>query len=270
VTSVGSDNTRAGPRKVLVIDDQRTFADLLGDALNRQPGIDRVVVAYNLAYGISLVDQLDPDVVVLDVVFDGEVRDGVDAAYEIRLGHPQARIVLLTASSNAALIGRATVAGVNALLAKSGALEELLRAVRSDGTGLIVDALFLESMNAPPAPDPSAPELTRRESDVLALLALGMDARAISTQLDISLNTCRSYIKTLLGKLHAHSQLEAVAIARRLGLLARLGEEHDAKATSSTHNGAPPDGHRRPGAQHAARVDRGGAGGAVPASRHLK
>ena len=52
---------------------------------------------------------------------------------------------------------------------------------------------------------------------MLALLTVGLDARAIADQLGISLNTCRGYVKTLLHKLDAHSQLEAVAVARRLG-----------------------------------------------------
>jgi len=51
------------------------------------------------------------------------------------------------------------------------------------------------------------------------MLSVGLDTRAIATQLGISLNTCRGYVKTLLGKLNAHSQLEAVAIARRDGLV---------------------------------------------------
>jgi DNA-binding NarL/FixJ family response regulator len=54
---------------------------------------------------------------------------------------------------------------------------------------------------------------------VLELLAEGRDARAIARRLDISLNTCRGYVRSLLMKLNAHSQLEAVAIAKRNGLL---------------------------------------------------
>jgi DNA-binding CsgD family transcriptional regulator len=63
------------------------------------------------------------------------------------------------------------------------------------------------------------PPLSRRENDVLRMLSLGMDARAIAEHLGISVNTCRGYVKSLLAKLGAHSQLEAVAIANRRGLI---------------------------------------------------
>ena len=55
------------------------------------------------------------------------------------------------------------------------------------------------------------------------MLGDGLDAQGIARRLGISLNTCRGYVKTLLFKLNAHSQLEAVAVARRLGLIGDRG-----------------------------------------------
>jgi DNA-binding NarL/FixJ family response regulator len=71
------------------------------------------------------------------------------------------------------------------------------------------------------AADPTAIDtpLSPREQDVLAMLALGLRTGAIAEHLGISKNTCRGYVKSLLWKLDAHSQLEAVAIARRQGLM---------------------------------------------------
>ena len=63
------------------------------------------------------------------------------------------------------------------------------------------------------------PSLTRRECEVLYMLADGLDARAIAHNLGISVNTCRGYLKNLLLKLDAHSQLEAVVIATNYGLV---------------------------------------------------
>jgi DNA-binding CsgD family transcriptional regulator len=71
------------------------------------------------------------------------------------------------------------------------------------------------------APAADVPALTHREADVLALMGQGMDPHAIAKELGISLNTCRGYQKTLMAKLGAHSQLEAVVIGTRKGLLAR-------------------------------------------------
>jgi DNA-binding CsgD family transcriptional regulator len=72
---------------------------------------------------------------------------------------------------------------------------------------------------AEPAEVPERPRLSQRELDVVGMLSLGMDTRSISDHLGISLHTCRGYVKSLLVKLDAHSQLEAVATARRHGLL---------------------------------------------------
>jgi DNA-binding NarL/FixJ family response regulator len=68
-------------------------------------------------------------------------------------------------------------------------------------------------------PTPRRPPLTQREQEVLQMLAAGLEARMIAQEIGISLNTCRGYVKSLLAKLGAHSQLEAVAIAMRHGLI---------------------------------------------------
>lgn len=209
---------QGGARTVLVVDDQRTFADLLRGALDAQPDLRVPMVAYDLASGLAMLDQHRPDVVILDLHFEGEHRDGLDAAHEIRVRHPHTRVVLLSGMADPTIVARAAAAGVSAVLAKNGSVDDVLTAVRNAGTGFMVDPALLHEMVARRDETP-APSLTPRESDVLAMLALGMDARAISEHLDISLHTCRSYIKSLLGKFDAHSQLECVATARRLGLL---------------------------------------------------
>ena len=209
---------RAGARSVLVVDDQRTFADLLSGALAAQPDLQALGPGYDLATGWGLLEEHRPEVLVLDMHFDGDSRDGIDFCFDVRLHHPSTRVVLLSGTCDPSIVGRAGIAGASAVMAKHGSVEDLLRAVRGDGTGFWIDPLLLREAVAADT-DVHTPALTRRESDVLAMLALGMDARSISGTLDISLNTCRSYIKALLGKFSAHSQLECVAAARRMGLL---------------------------------------------------
>ena len=86
--------------------------------------------------------------------------------------------------------------------------------------GLLVHPTLLRSITGATedAGWPDTP-LSPRERDVLAMLALGLRTGAIADHLGISKNTCRGYVKSLLWKLDAHSQLEAVAIARRQGLM---------------------------------------------------
>ncbi len=209
----------AGYRTIAVIDDQRTFADLLVMALSREPDLDCVGAAYRLDEGLALVMQRRPDVVVLDVQFEGDDRDGVVAAAAITAAHPQTRVVLLTARADADLMRRAADAGVCSLLLKDGSLPELLRAVRTARPGgLVVHPTLLRSLITEERTRTPIPSLSRREKDVLSMMLTGMDARGIAGHLGISVNTCRGYVKSLMRKLNAHSQLEAVAIARRHGL----------------------------------------------------
>jgi DNA-binding NarL/FixJ family response regulator len=130
-------------------------------------------------------------------------------------------VVVLTAHATQDLLERAGAAGACCLLPKDGALSDMLNALRtSRRDGLVVHPMLLKSLvGSRRKPLPYLPPLTAREADVLQMLAEGLDARAISRRLDISLNTCRGYVRGVLGKLDAHSQLEAVAIAKRHGLV---------------------------------------------------
>jgi DNA-binding CsgD family transcriptional regulator len=72
---------------------------------------------------------------------------------------------------------------------------------------------------ARPAVSALANSLTEREAEVLGCLSQGLDPQTISRRLGISVHTCRGHVKSILGKLEAHSQLEAVVKAMRLGLV---------------------------------------------------
>lgn len=205
---------------VVVVDDHRTFADLLALALESEPDLNCVGTAETVTEGLALVEALRPDIVVMDVQIGDE--DGIAATAQLAERHPGTRVVILTAHADRAVLNRASDAGACALLPKDGSLAEMLSALRTARQGgLVVHPRLLRRIvaTARPVGDGYVPPLTRREQQVLELMAEGLDARAISRQLEISLHTCRGYIKNLLLKLEAHSQLEAVAVASRNGLV---------------------------------------------------
>jgi DNA-binding NarL/FixJ family response regulator len=206
---------KQGVVRVLVVDDHQTLADLLEVALSGQPELACVGVATDLDAAVRLVDSLRPDVVVLDVHFAGDARDGVSVTAEITARHPATRVVLLTGAPTRDVLRRAAAAGACSVVAKDGSLDELLQAVRAARTGgMVVPPEMLRRLLVEPQRRTPQPRLTRREADVLARMERGVDTRGIARELGISVNTCRGYVKSLLGKLNAHSQLEAVAIAR--------------------------------------------------------
>jgi DNA-binding NarL/FixJ family response regulator len=204
---------------ILVVDDQTTFSDLLAMALNAEPDFTCVGTAPSVAKALAMVEELRPDLVLMDVrLGDG---DGVTATAELTRLYPQIRVVVLTAHTDTALMQRAADAGACCLLPKDGSLPDMLEALRTARRGgLVVHPALLKSLIATQPPKPGyLPPLSRRERDVLRMLADGSDAKTIAKDLGIAVNTCRGYVKSLLLKLNAHSQLEAVVIATNHGLV---------------------------------------------------
>lgn len=205
------------PRRVVVVDDHRTFVELLQFALESSPAMSCVGVAYTPDDGLEVIAEHHPQLVVMDYEFPGSVRDGIQATAVITARFPEVLVVLLTGHADGDLLHRAAAAGANALLPKDGSLPDLLHALESVGPGvLMVHPSLLNNSVPSQQHDP----LSAREHDVLAMLAIGLGAQDIADQLGISKNTCRGYIKSLLWKLDAHTQLEAVANARKMGLVA--------------------------------------------------
>jgi DNA-binding NarL/FixJ family response regulator len=204
----------------VVVDDHTTFSDLLALALAAEPDLECVATASTAAEGISIVEAVRPDVVVMDVHLGAD--DGIDTTATLVARNPRLKVVVLTAHADREVLRRVSDAGACALLPKDGSLPEVLAALRNARVGgLVVHPRLLRHIvsSAAPARQTHLSPLTRRENEVLQLLAEGLDARAVARRLGITLHTCRGYIKTLLVKLEAHSQLEAVANASRRGLV---------------------------------------------------
>ncbi|WP_216842595.1 response regulator transcription factor [Arthrobacter sp. NEB 688] len=208
-------------RRVLVVDDHRTFTDLLGRAIDAEPDLECLGAAHTVEDAVARTRALVPDAVVMDVqIGDG---DGLEATSTLLAHFPDLRVVVLTAFATHSLLERAMTAGASALLPKDGTLEDLLEALRDTGGGgfRVHPALLrrlLELQRAAPAATETV-RLTAREDEVLHLLADGLDPGSIARRLGISRHTSRGYVAALLTKLGAHSQLEAVAVARRRGLV---------------------------------------------------
>lgn len=183
---------------MLVVDDHGVFSELLGFALDAQPGIRCVGRARTVRAAAELAASVDFDAAIVDLQLpDG---DGLELARALRDRRAGLRCVGLTGFPTADAARRARAAGIP-LLAKDGSL----------------DLILTELRDAAPSGTPLA--LTAREREVLELLAEGLDATAISRAMSISLHTTRGHVKALLAKTGSRSQLEAVASARRAGLL---------------------------------------------------
>ncbi|MCW2582764.1 MAG: two component transcriptional regulator, LuxR family [Klenkia sp.] len=211
----------ASLRTVLVVDDHRSFAELLSAALG-QAGMLPVGVAGSFDEAVEAVLRLRPDVVVMDVQMPGQ--DGIAATRRIRELAPDTVIAVVTAHSDPDWVARAGQAGASAFIPKNGSLTEMIEVLDHCRAGQMLVARSVFTHPAVPAvpgpgPGPAAPRLTDRERDVLACLGRGMPVKSAARVLGISLETCRGYVKSLHHKLDASSQLEVVIRAQALGLV---------------------------------------------------
>jgi DNA-binding NarL/FixJ family response regulator len=201
---------------VVIIDDHQVFAGLLGEVFVAR-GLNVVGICSTLDDGMAAVAASAPDLVVLDHRLGGDT--GASSVRALKERSPSTRVLMLTASDERAVLLEAMDAGCDGFVTKRRDIGEVFAAVaavlRGD-TPISPDMVgaLLGSRSGPPGGD-----LTPRESDVLQLIGAGHSNKQTARELGISVHTVRNHVQHLLDKLGAHSQLEAVAIASRLGLL---------------------------------------------------
>lgn len=212
--------------RVLVVDDHRTFAELLSMALSAEPDMLCVGHAQTSAEALQMARALKPDLILMDMQLPD--RDGISTTGELTAEDPEIKILILTAHPGPTEMARAGAAGACGFLAKDGSLTDVLAALRTATRGSLIlpPSVVAQFAAQGQSVEPMRldPGLTPRELDVLRLLGQGRDPRGISKELGISLHTCRGYVKSLLAKLDVHSQLEAVVVATRAGLI-QVGDQ---------------------------------------------
>jgi len=210
---------RSGPTRVLIVDDERLFAELLRVALRGAEGIEVADVIHDVATAIKRLPELRPDVVLADYHLpDGT---GADIARTVRAILPDTAVLILTGDPSAAVLSDVARSGAVGHMTKDRGFEEVVAGVRSAAAGEILFApselqrLLLERETPRKIVEP----LTGRELEVLQRLAEGLSTAEASRLLGISTATLRAHVQSVLRKLGAHSRLEAVAEAARVGLI---------------------------------------------------
>jgi DNA-binding NarL/FixJ family response regulator len=214
--------------RVLIVDDHRTFAEMLAMALGGEADFETVGLAGSATAAVEAAKRLKPDLVVLDIGLGQE--SGLNVTGAIRAVLPDSVVVVVSAHDGPEWVVRAARAGANAFVPKTGSLPQMLAILRRARPGSTLVAPSLFGLIPEPRPElpgadfPGAAEkLTIREHEVLGLMGRGLAPDAIAAVLNISVNTCRSYVKTIHTKLGVRSQLEAVVEGHRLGLIEVAG-----------------------------------------------
>ena len=202
--------------RLVVVDDHRMFVDSVVRLLGAEPGFEVVGTAGTAQEGLDVARRERPDVVVLDQ----GLPDAPGTTIVARLrSEADSQVLLLTGDESDAVLLEAIRAGCEGYVLKTRAFDDLAGAVRAlRAGGAVVPPERLVRLQAE---QPGGERLTRREMEVLALIAEGYASKEVARRLGLTLNTVRNHAQRINQKLGASNKTAAVAVATRRGLLRR-------------------------------------------------
>ena len=205
--------------RVLLVDDHAVVRSGLSFFLSTTNDIEVVGEAADGEQALRLCAQLQPDVVLMDMVMPR--MDGFTAMQQIRQRYPAIRVLALTSFLDGEFVQRALQAGASGYLLKDVQARDLADAIRAAYAGrstLATEATqALIQTVAQPAQEGEA--LSERERDVLVRMVRGLSNGEIAAQLMISTNTVRHHVRNILAKLEVTNRTEAVHVAMQRGLV---------------------------------------------------
>ncbi len=200
----------------VVADDHPAIRAVVKELLEAEH-IEVVAVARDGTDALAAIERHAPDVAVLDLAMPG--LSGIEVARRLQRLAPATSIVVYTANADRGALSDALDSGARGYVLKGAPLPDLVRAIETVlAGGTYVDPVLAGSLAGAQAAD-SRPDLTKREREVLRLLADGLSNEEIGRELFLSPETVRTHLRKAMGKLGAGTRTQAVAIAIRLSLI---------------------------------------------------
>jgi DNA-binding NarL/FixJ family response regulator len=209
------------PVRVLIVDDHAVVRQGLITFLELQDEIEIVGEACNGKEACQLINQLKPDVVLMDLVMP--VMDGLTAIKEIKKLRPETEVIALTSFADDDKVFTAIRSGATGYLLKDVSPNDLVKAVLAADRGEVQlhPEVAKKLMNEVAAPRKEAAvqaeELTEREKEVLALLGQGMSNKEIAREISVSEKTVKAHVSSVLNKLNLPGRTHAALYAVREG-----------------------------------------------------
>ncbi|HWE33242.1 MAG TPA: response regulator transcription factor [Solirubrobacteraceae bacterium] len=209
--------------RVLIVDDHAVVREGLRTFLDLQDGIEVVGEAADGDQGVAEAERLAPDVILMDLVMPK--LDGVGAMRELRTRTPDARVIVLTSFLDDDRLMPAIGAGAAGYLLKDVEPAELARAIRAADAGDAILDPTVAARVVRAIADGSTPtvldreRLTRREHEVLTLLAHGRSNKRIAYELGISEKTVKTHVGHVFAKLGVTDRTQAALLAVQQGLV---------------------------------------------------
>jgi two-component system NarL family response regulator len=207
---------------VLLVDDHRLVREALRDSLDREPDIEVIGEAGDAASALEGASRLRPDLIVLDIGLPD--LNGIEATAKLKeRSGVTPKIVALSAYADRRFVSEMLRAGASAYVTKSSAGTELARAIRAVAAGQTyvcpeVAGTLVSAMRDGPEND-EAPPLSRREREILCLIAKGTRSPSIAEQLHISLGTVEVHRRNIMRKLALRTVAELTRYAIREGMV---------------------------------------------------
>ncbi len=211
------------PIRILIADDHAVVRTGLRELLRAGADVEVVGEAADGVEAMRLVGSLQPDMVLLDITMPPD--NGIEIAKRLKQAYPDLIVLFLTIHEEEGLLHEALRAGASGYLIKRAEPGEILQAIRAASQGDIyvhpamTRALLEQAIVTEHRPGSPVEKLTRREIDVLRLLARGNTNRQIAELLGLSVRTVENHRANLLGKLGLSSRVELVNYAEEHALI---------------------------------------------------
>ena len=206
------------PIRILLVDDHPLMRRGMRDLLAMEDDLQPVGEAGTGEEALRLVDELDPDLILLDLNMPG--MDGLETLQRLREAKVDARIILFTVSDDQSHVLEALRQGADGYLLKDMDPEQLVEQVRAAANGKLaltpeLTLILAQAIRERPsnASQNANASLTKREKDVLRLIAKGLSNKMIARKLGITEGTVKVHVKNLLHKLGLRSRVEAAVWA---------------------------------------------------------
>jgi DNA-binding NarL/FixJ family response regulator len=202
--------------RVVIVEDHQALREGLELLLERE-GCDVAGTAGTASEGRSLIERLSPDVALVDIRLGDD--SGIELTRELLDTDPGRRVVLYTGSSDVELLASGLDSGARGYALKEGTPRELTGAlsVVAEG-GTYVDPRLRPALLARDTTQ-RMPALSKREREIMDLLAQGLTGEQVAERLVLSSETVKTHIRNAMGKLEANTRVHAIAIALREGFI---------------------------------------------------
>ncbi len=210
--------------RILIVDDHDLVREGLRTILEQEPGFEVIGEAGDGQEAIREAHRLAPDVILMDLNLPGGIG-GLEATEAVLADRPETKVIILTQYEQREYIKRALRIGAQGYVIKRSASRDLKEAIRTVFQGRrylhpVAAGELIEIMTRGESLEEEDYEkLTRRERQVLKLLAEGKTSREIAKYLGVSLKTAMTHRTNLMAKLGVHSRAELIKYAIRKGVI---------------------------------------------------